>query len=164
MFWLDRRWVHGSASSLVVQPDISLMLTSGWMHRIQGQSSKAFWIKWSGSLIMGTYKIRANTAEIQGEYLIVSHYSWRPVGVVIGIVVGVFIISSAKSSLSLGAMALIMSCCTGLGGIIAPGRIRRLIPNVDLAQIKYYDTPPPHVTVVLDDERTKRKQAVAVKK
>jgi hypothetical protein len=55
----------------------------------------------------------------------------------------------------------VVSVLTALGAWIAPGRVIRQIPNIDLVEIKSYPTTN-RVTVVLDDERTKRKQAVAV--
>jgi hypothetical protein len=115
---------------------------------------------------MSIRKIRANTATVEGEYVHVEEYSQKSMGFFIGFIFGiilVFTINTLGISLDFMAASLLVLISGILGTSAAPGRVSRNIPEVDVVEIKYYPDEE-RVTVVIDDERTKRKQSVAVSK
>lgn len=107
---------------------------------------------------MSVRKIRANKAVIEGEYVLVEKYSYRVHLVVVCLVVGAVGFFSHIPLVMMGAGSGVIFSL-----LIMPGRVIRQIPRVDVLEIKHYPSSK-KVTVVLDDERTKRRQPVTVKK
>jgi len=113
---------------------------------------------------MSIRKVRANTATREGDYVYVEEYSQKSLGFFIGFTFGiilVFIVNSLGIPLDFISASLIILMSSVLGTSAAPGRVTRNIPEVDVVEIKYYPDEE-RVTVVIDDERTKRKQSVSV--
>lgn len=110
---------------------------------------------------MSIRKIRANKAEIEGDYVKIETYSQRSAAFITALIsfsiiyIVTFTASPEYDNHFLGIIIVI-----GISTIIAtlaPGRILRDIPLVDLVEIKRYQGRD-KVTVVLDDERVKRGQ------
>ncbi len=109
---------------------------------------------------MSIRKIKADVVEIEGEYLRIEHYSRRSYGGIIGFIFAVLLLLGIDGTTIFvdGVLIILM---TSVGAGLAQGRVIRQIPLVDLVEIKEYPTSH-RVTIVLDDARTKRRQAVAV--
>lgn len=107
---------------------------------------------------MSVRKVRANKAVIEGDYVLIEKYSYRLHAGVLFFLVGVVgLFWHQPLVLFAAGVGLVISV------FLIPGREIRQIPRVDVLEIKHY--PSDHrVTVVLDDERTKRRQPVTVKK
>lgn len=110
---------------------------------------------------MSIRKIKANKAEIEGDYVKVETHSQRLITFVttfiILAVVCIFIaLVFSKAGILIGGLAASIGIAT-LVAAFAPGQILRDIPLVDLVEIKRYQGKD-KVTVVLDDERAKRNQ------
>lgn len=109
---------------------------------------------------MSIRKIKANTAEIEGDYVKVETYSKR-----LTTFLKTFLVLSLICFITFFALPtinLLVAIVSTLGvsilaAALAPGRVLRDIPLVDLVEIKRYQGKN-KVTVVLDDERAKRNQ------
>lgn len=107
---------------------------------------------------MSVRRIKANKAVIEGDYVLIEDYSYRRYAVFLCLLVGVMAFANHFTPLVIGSVIGLVCSIT-----ILPGKVIRQIPRVDVIEIKHY--PSDHrVTVVLDDERTKRRQPVSVKK
>lgn len=107
---------------------------------------------------MSIRKIKANKAEIEGDYVIVETYSQRPptfLAAFFTLSIAYIFIFFQTFNLLIGILGVIS--ISMLIAAFAPGRILRDIPLVDLVEIKRYQGKD-KVTVVLDDERVKRNQ------
>lgn len=111
---------------------------------------------------MSIRKIRANSAKVDGDYVCIEEYSARPGGTLGGFVLGC-ILAAIVGSTNLIIIIIILLVCSVAGFVFSPGRVVRSIPEVDLVEIKHYPDEE-RVTVVLDDARTKRKQATSAPK
>lgn len=107
-------------------------------------------------------KIKAHSAEVDNDYVYVEQGSYRTIGAFLGGMIG-FIISIISGVNSFEDTMIITCITTILGVFLFKGREVRQIPSVDLVEIKQYPGIN-RVTVVLDDERTKRRQPVATNK
>lgn len=101
---------------------------------------------------MAIRKIRANRATREGEYVVIETYSkrWMYVmsGAAMGVLVGTIILDDYSSFVSLLAGSMVGTFYGGEGDT-------RYVPFADVVEIKKY--PFRRVTVVLDDERVKRR-------
>lgn len=112
---------------------------------------------------MSIRKIKANTATVDGDFIIVESDSWKPFSIIIGFSIGLvlYLAFDVKSSDTIIVVLLISLISALVGFLILPGRVVRQIPSIDLVEIKRYRNTN-RVTVVLDDARTKRRQPEVV--
>ena len=112
---------------------------------------------------MSIRKIRANHAEITGDYITIYKTSYRSIGFLAffgTLFFGTLVLLPSADILVAFVVSITLAAVLCL---MIPGQEIRMIPRVDLVEIKSY--PNEHkVTVVLDDDRTKRRQPVTVKK
>lgn len=109
---------------------------------------------------MSIRKIRANTAEIEGDYVKVETHSQRLITflatfLALAITCVLILLLFPNFNIILGFV--VTTGISALAAVFAPGQILRDIPLVDLVEIKRYKGKD-KVTVVLDDERVKRNQ------
>lgn len=107
---------------------------------------------------MSIRKIRANSAHVDNEYIHVEQHSMQPLGALFGFGIGLIIALVAETDVMTGG--IITLSCTFILAAFFPGKVVRDIPEVDVVEIKHYPNED-RVTVVVDDERSKRRQAVA---
>jgi hypothetical protein len=112
---------------------------------------------------MSIRKIRANTANVDGDFIIVESDSWKPFGIIIGFLIGLMLCLVFEVSTDDIIVVLLITSFFGvlIGLLVLPGRVVRQIPSIDLVEIKRYKNTN-RVTVVLDDARTKRRQPEVV--
>lgn len=119
------------------------------------------WLKLGA--FMSIRRIKANNAFVDGDYVTVETNSMKFMGAIFGFLFGVFICVISNNVQADGFFYIILVTTVFgflIGVLIFPGKVVRQIPTVDLVEIKRY--PSTHkVTVVLDDERTKRRQPVS---
>ncbi len=111
---------------------------------------------------MSIRKIKAHRAKVNDDYLSVETKSYKAFGGIFGAIIGLIVGWALGDGHSGQFVFIIISGIAGfvLGLLSAPGKVVREIPSVDLVEIKRYDYKG-RVTVVLDDERTKKRQAVS---
>lgn len=112
---------------------------------------------------MSIRKIKANTAEIEGDYVKVETHSQRLISflktfLILAIVCILVYVSDLLPNFNIVFALIITISISALAAAFAPGQILRDIPLVDLVEIKRYQGKD-KVTVVLDDERVKRNQS-----
>ncbi|HMT94431.1 hypothetical protein [uncultured Thiothrix sp.] len=110
---------------------------------------------------MSIRKIKANTAEIEGDYVKVETHSQRLISFLktfLILAVVCILISQFFPNFDIIFGLVITFSISALAAAFAPGQILRDIPLVDLVEIKRYRGKD-KVTVVLDDERVKRNQS-----
>lgn len=111
---------------------------------------------------MSIRRIKANKAEIDGDYVKVETFSQRPI-VFFTTLISLLIIYAVVIDLNrqdpehLFFSTLAILFASIIMTALAPGKVLRDIPLVDLVEIKRY-AGEDKVTVVLDDERAKRNQ------
>lgn len=113
---------------------------------------------------MSIRKIKAHKAQVNDEYISIETRSYKTIGAMVGCFTGLLfggILSQGQPGETM-LVSIIIGGISGLflGALTAPGKVIREIPSVDLVEIKRYDYKD-KVTVVLDDERTKKRQAVS---
>lgn len=99
-------------------------------------------------------RIKANSAEVYDHYVHVEQHSLQPLGAIIGSIVGLFLASAASQDMITASSIILVSACIFAASF--PGKVVRDIPEADVVEIKRYPDED-RVTVVLDDERVKRK-------
>lgn len=112
---------------------------------------------------MSIRRIKAHKAHhVNDDYISVETQSYKTFGAIIGVIVGLFVGAALGDGSSTQSWFIFTGSILGfvLGLLLAPGKVVREIPSVDLVEIKRYDYKN-RVTVVLDDERTKKRQAVS---
>ncbi|MEZ5478427.1 MAG: hypothetical protein R3E95_13400 [Thiolinea sp.] len=121
---------------------------------------------------MSIQKIKANYADFEGEYLYIKRkpfrFVWGLLGFIIGIITSFMIINIPMEFFQIKKQEyelytiLITLFSTIIFMYAAGNEEDYIVPKVDVLTIKKY--PIKHkVTVVLDDERTKRRQPVTTK-
>lgn len=110
-------------------------------------------------------KIKANKAEVEGDYLIVETHSRKPftfLVVFLSLSISYFFYifyTSLQSPRIIDPIGLIIILIVAvIIAAFADGKVWREIPIGDIVEIKHYPGKE-KVTVVLDDERLKRSQA-----
>lgn len=107
---------------------------------------------------MSVRKIKANRAVIEGDYVLIEKFSYRTHASIVFLLLGIIGFFYHFPLAVLGAAGGVVFSL-----LLVPGKEIRQIPRVDVLEIKHYPSDR-RVTVVLDDERTKRRQPVTVKK
>lgn len=109
-------------------------------------------------------KIKANKAEVEGDYLIVETYSRKPVTFLVTFLIlsiSYFVyaiyapLQAPRTIDPLGIVIIII--VAAIIAAFADGKVWREIPIGDIVEIKHYPGKE-KVTVILDDERLKRNQ------
>lgn len=105
---------------------------------------------------MAIRKIKANAARVEGDYVLVEQHSQKTLGAFLGFVVGIGLAVLINEDWLLNGAVILMA--TSIGSALFPGEVIREVPQADLVELKHYPEED-RVTVVLDDERVKRKTA-----
>lgn len=112
---------------------------------------------------MSIRRIKANTAKVDGDFVIVESHSLKSFGVIAGFLIGLLLCLLYEVNANDVIIIMLLTSFFGalIGVLVLPGRVVRQIPAVDLVEIKRYKNTN-RVTVVLDDARTKRRQPEVV--
>lgn len=104
---------------------------------------------------MSIRRIKANTARVEGDYVLVEEYSRKSFGAILGFILGLVIVIILKTDLLSGMVVIFFAVF--MMSLLFPGNVVREVPVADMVELKHYPDKE-RVTVVLDDERVKRKQ------